>query len=240
MSRPVVAAAVLLGTVATACHGQVAPVPSAARANNRLTAAEERAGWVLLFDGSTTRGWRGYMKPVMPDGWKVVDGALTRTGPGGDIVTTATWRNFELVLDWKISPGGNSGVFYRAIEGPEAIYYSAPEMQVLDDDVHPDGRSPLTSAGADYGLYPAPRGAVRPVGEWNTARVLVRGDHVEHWLNGVQTAGYELHSADWSRRVAESKFKQWPEYGQAAEGFIGLQDHGNWVAFRNIRIRRLP
>lgn len=231
---------ILLLFAATACQAQTVPVPSAARANNRLTAAEERSGWVLLFDGTTTQGWRGYLKPEMPDGWKVVDGALTRTGPGGDLVTRSTWKDFELVLDWKVSPGGNSGVFYRAVEGPEAIYQSAPEMQVLDDRLHPDGRSPLTSAGAVYGLYPAPRGAVRPAGEWNTARLLVRGNHVEHWLNGVKTADYELHSADWSSRVAASKFKEWPAYGQGAEGLIGLQDHGNWVAYRNIRIRALP
>lgn len=209
---------------------------------NTLAPAEQRAGWKLLFDGATTAGWRGYMQTEMPAGWAVVDGALTRLAEGGgDIVTTAKYRNFELTADWKLpEAGGNSGIFYRAIEGPAAIYFSAPEMQVLDDDLHPDGKSQLTSAGAAYGLYPAPRGAVRPVGQWNTARILVNGNHVEHWLNRTKVADYELGSDDWRRRVGRSKFKQWPEYGKAAEGYIGLQDHGNPVAFRNLKIRILP
>ncbi len=208
-------------------------------AQNTLTPAEQKAGWRLLFDGAGTSGWRGYMKTEMPAGWQAVDGALTRVAAAGDIVTVDKYQNFELALEWKISPGGNSGIFYRGIEGPEAIYYSAPEMQVLDDERHSDGQSPLTSAGADYGLYPAPRGVVKPVGEWNAVRLVVKGNRVEHWLNGRKIVKYKLGSADWSQRVAASKFKQWPEYGKAAAGYIGLQDHGNWVAFRNIKIRVL-
>ena len=209
-------------------------------AMNTLTAAERSAGWRLLFDGKTLDGWRAYEagKPVA--GWAVVDGALTRVGPGGDIVTSGMYRNFELTLEWNIEPGGNSGVFYRAAPGSEWIYHSAPEMQVLDDERHPDGQSPLTSAGADYGLYPAPRGVVKPAGQWNQVRLVVQGNHVEHWLNGRKIVDYELGSADWLARVARSKFAEWPEYGKAAEGFIGLQDHGNRAAFRNIRIRVLP
>ena len=211
-----------------------------APAPNMLTRAEQRAGWKLLFDGVSTGGWRNYLKPDLSAWWQVVDGALTRGGRAGDIVTRDRYRNFELLVDWRIATGGNSGIFYRGIEGPEAIYYSAPEMQVLDDAVHPDGKSLLTSAGSAYGLYPAPRGAVKPVGEWNTARVRVDGNHVQHWLNGVKMADYEIHSADWNARVAASKFKQWPEYGQAPKGYIGLQDHGDFVAFRNIKIKVLP
>lgn len=208
---------------------------------NALSLQEREAGWRLLFDGSTRAGWRAYDKPGMPEGWSVVDGALTRVARGGgDIITTESFRNFDLSLDWKLQTGGNSGIFYRAALGSDAIYFSAPEMQVLDDAVHADGQSELTSAGSVYGLYPAPRGLVRPVGEWNTARVLVNGNHVEHWLNGQKIAGYELGSEDWRRRVGSSKFKAWREYGQAAEGHIGLQDHGDWVAFRNIKIRVLP
>lgn len=207
---------------------------------NALSSPERQEGWRLLFDGSSTAGWRAYDQPAMTEGWQVVDGALTRTGRGGDIITTESFRNFDLMVDWKIRPGGNSGLFYRAALGSGAIYFSAPEMQILDDSVHVDGKSDLTSSGAVYGLYPARRGVVRPVGEWNTARVLVNGDHVEHWLNGQKIAEYELGSEDWRRRVNSSKFKQWPEYGKAAEGHIGLQDHGDWVAFRNIKIRVLP
>jgi len=225
------------GTASACAQGmgggaQVAP--------NTLSAAEQQAGWRLLFDGQTTKGWRGYMLDSMPSGWQVVDGVLARVAPAHDIIFNEKFKNFELLVDWKIAPQGNSGIFYRAIEGPEAIYYSAPEMQVLDDSGHADGRTQLTSAGAVYGLYPAPRGLVKPVGEWNSARILVNGNHVEHWLNGQLVAKYELGSADWSDRVAKSKFKEWPEYGKASEGYIGLQEHGNWIGYRNIKIRVLP
>ena len=156
-------ASFLLATVAIGSgHAQSGPAASAAAVANTLTHAEHQAGWTLLFDGTSTAGWRNYLKPGLSEGWRAVDGALTRVGRAGDIVTQGIYRNFELLVDWKTERGGNSGIFYRGIEGPLAIYYSAPEMQVLDDDVHPDGKSPLTSAGAAYGLYPAPRGAVRP------------------------------------------------------------------------------
>ncbi len=207
---------------------------------NALTHAEREAGWELLFDGHSTDGWRGYMMDTMPDGWRVVDGELTRVGPGRDVITVEQFENFELTLEWRIELGGNSGVFFRAVEGPGSIYFGAPEMQILDDANHPDGRSALTSVGSNYALHPAPRGVAHPVGEWNSVHIVVDGDHVQHWLNGVPTADYELGSPDWSERVAASKFNQWSEYGQASRGHIGLQEHGGFVAFRNIKIRRLP
>lgn len=211
------------------------------RAPNRLTDAERKAGWKLLFDGSGTTGWRSYKSATAPiGGWQAVDGALTRMARAGDIISNESFKDFELRLEWKLDPGGNSGIFYRAAEGSEAIYYSAPEMQVLDDDGHADGKSELTSAGSAYGLYPAPRGVVKPVGQWNAVRIVVKGNHVEHWLNGKRIVEYELGGADWAERVKNSKFKEWPEYGKAAEGHIGLQDHGDRVAFRNIKIRTLP
>lgn len=216
---------------------------SAQQPPNSLTETERAAGWILLFDGRTTEGWRGYGRKDMPAGWRVVDGALTRVGPAGDIVTTRSFRNFELALEWMVEPGGNSGIFYRGVESDtprlKPLFRSAPEMQVLDDTGHADGASPLTSAGANYGLYPAPRGIVRPAGQWNQVRIVVQGNHVEHWLNGTKTVEYELGSPDWLERVRNSKFGQWPEYGTAAEGVIGLQDHGDRVAFRSIKLRRL-
>ena len=226
--------------------GQPAPVggDAAMRATegavSTLTPAEQAAGWRSLFDGKTTAGWRGYMKADMPSGWQVVDGALTRVGPGGDIITTDQFANFELALEWKVAPAGNSGIMYRVIEGPQNTYQSGPEMQVLDDARHADGKSPLTSAGALYGLYPAAAGVVRPAGEWNAVRIVANGAHVEHWLNGVKVVDYELWSPDWERRVAASKFHEWPPYGRAKRGHIALQDHGDWVAYRNIKIRVLP
>jgi hypothetical protein len=210
------------------------PVPGAA-----LSAADKAAGWVMLFDGSGTEAWRGYKASALPAGWSVVDGALTRTGPGGDIVTRTTYGNFELTLEWKISPGGNSGIMYRVTEDNEASYESGPEMQVLDDAAHPDGGNRLNSAGACYGLYAGPAGVVKPAGEWNRVRIVVVGSHVEHWLNGVKMVEYTLGSPEWLAKVAASKFSQWPGYGKAARGRIALQDHGDEVAFRDIRIREL-
>jgi len=207
---------------------------------NTLTRAEREAGWELLFDGRTTGGWRGYNMDEMPDGWRVVDGALTRVGPGGDIITTEQFESFDLVIEWKVELGGDSGIFYRAVEGLEQIDMGAPEMQVLDDENHADGGSGLTSSGSNVGLHPAPPGLARFAGEWNFARILVSGDRVEHWLNGVRIIAYELGSPDWVERVAASKFRDWPEYGRAAAGHIGLQDHGDRASFRNIKIRRLP
>jgi len=204
---------------------------------NTLTPAEQKAGWRLLFDGQTTKGWRSYTADSMPDGWQVVDGALTRVSRAGDIITKDKYRDFELMVDWMVPPGANSGIFYRAALGSEAIYWSAPEFQVLDDARHADGKSLLTSSGSVYGLYPAIPGVAKPAGEWNTARIVVRGNHVEHWLNGKQFASYELGSEEWKTKVKASKFAAWPEYGKATEGYIGLQDHGDRVAFRNIKIK---
>ena len=207
---------------------------------NQLTPAELQAGWELLFDGHSADQWRGYRQKSVPPGWQVVDGTLTRLAPAGDIITKKEYRNFELALEWKIAPGGNSGIMYRVTEAADQTYETGPEMQVLDDARHPDGKSRLTSAGACYGLYPSPAGVVKPAGEWNAVRIVVNGNHVEHWLNGVKVVEYELGSPDWVARVAGSKFHQWPGFGKAARGHIALQDHESVVAYRNIRIRELP
>ena len=206
---------------------------------NTLTTAERAVGWRLLFDGRTTTVWRGFRKQTMPKGWQVVNGALTRVGGGGDIITKQKYKNFELAIEWNVDPGGNSGIFYRASEDDD-LPWTAPEMQVVDDARHSDGKSRLTAAGSDFGLYPAPAGIVKPAGQWNQARILVNGRHVEHWLNGVRLLQYELNSPDWEVRVMGSKFAGHPQYGRNAEGYIGLQDHGDRVAYRSIKIRVLP
>jgi hypothetical protein len=238
-----------LGTSLVACAGSqpnseeragVQGTAQGALSVSPLTPDEQAAGWRSLFDGETTAGWRGYKQREMPRGWQVVDGALTRVGDGGDIITTDQFANFELALEWKVAPGGNSGIFYRVTEDGEKSYHSGPEMQVLDDARHQDGRSRLTSAGSLYGLYAAPAGVVKPAGEWNAARIVVNGSRVEHWLNGVKVAEAEIGSPDWEKRVGELKFKEWPTYGRAKRGHIALQDHGDWVAYRNIKIKVLP
>lgn len=205
-----------------------------------LTPEAPDTAWKALFDGKTTAGWRGYRSKTMPAGWQVVDGALTRVDSAGDIVTNDKYANFELALEWKVVEGGNSGIFYRVSEDSDNPWRTGLEMQVLDDARHPDGRSPLTSAGSLFAIYPAPRGVVRPAGEWNAVRILVNGHHIEHWLNGVKVVDAELGSPDWEARVKRSKFATMPGYGKNDTGYIGLQDHGDRVAYRNIRIRILP
>jgi hypothetical protein len=219
-----------------------APQTSAAQtsaAPNTLSAEERAAGWKLLFDGTSTAGWRGYGTDTMPSGWQAVDGSLARVSRAADIITKEQFGDFELVLDWKLEPRGNSGLFYRAVEGLEWIYHGAPEYQLLDDAGHSDGRSPLTSAGSLHSVYAVPRGVVKPAGEWNSTRVVARGTHVEHWLNGQKVVEYEQGGAEWAQRVAGSKFANWAQYGKSMQGHIGLQEHGGRAEFRNIKIREL-
>ncbi|MBI2071823.1 MAG: DUF1080 domain-containing protein [Gemmatimonadetes bacterium] len=236
MIMPVPRMSWALLVVSVACS----PVGRAQSQTNALTAAEQAAGWKLLFDGKSTDGWRGYRMDSVPSGWKVVDGALTRVGAGRDLITREQFANFELALEWNISPGGNSGIMYRVTEEYEESYKSAPEMQVLDDAGHADAQSRLTAAGSNYDLYPAPAGVVKPAGQWNLVRILVQRNHVEHWLNGQKVVEYELMGPDWEARVKRSKFVEWPNYGRAKQGHIALQDHGDQVAYRNIKIRVLP
>lgn len=202
-----------------------------------LTAAERAAGWQVLFDGHDTDAWRGYKMDTMPSGWRIVAGTLTKSGSAEDIITRAEYADFELRLDWKLDTGGNAGLFYRGTEEYPKIYWTAPEYQLLDDPNAPDGQSRLTSAGAAYGLYPAPEGVVKPAGGWNSTRIVVKGHHVEHWLNGVELLEYELQSDDWTAKVAASKFAEWPHYGMMPRGHIAVQgDHNGALSLRNIRI----
>ena len=201
-------------------------------------------GWTMLFDGRSTRAWRGYNRGSFPAGcWAVEDGALKTVkseGGGCDLVTRRTYRDFELALEWKVGKGGNSGVFYRAAElpPPAPIWHSAPELQILDDGAHP-AATPQTLAGSLYDLIAPVDKVLRPVGEWNEARVVVRGPHVEHWLNGRKVLEYELGSDALAALIAASKFKDMPRFAREKEGHIGLQHHGEEAWFRNIRIRVL-
>jgi 3-keto-disaccharide hydrolase len=240
-SRPSVSAAaiVVIGTW-IACSSPDQPTqPSSDEGSNTLTSAERAAGWRLLFDGRKTSGWRGFRQQNAPAGWQVVDGALTRVGSAGDLITIDQFTSFELMLEWQIAEGGNSGIMFRVSEAADATYLTGPEMQVLDNARHPDGMNPLSSAGACYGLYPPREDVTRPVGSWNQVRLVANGSRIEHWLNGVRIVEYELGSADWLARLQASPFRDVPSYGREARGHIAVQDHGDRVAYRSIKIRVL-
>jgi hypothetical protein len=232
-----------LGLIAAGCTSVGNSVPAAsstASGATPLTAEQRAAGWRSLFDGTSTSAWRGYKEQSFPAGWTIVDGILTKTGSAHDIITRDQFGNFELALDWKIAPGGNSGVFYRGTEEYDHIYWSAPEYQLLDDALHPDGKSRLTSAGAAYAVYPSPAGVVKPAGQWNSTLIVVNGNSVQHWMNGQKLLEYDFGSPDWEAKVKASKFVAYPHYGRASSGYIGLQgDHDGTLWLRNIRIREI-
>lgn len=214
---------------------------------NTLTDEEKQAGWRLLFDGRTTADWRGFKSKVMPASWRVEDGSLlSRPGKGdsrGDIITVDQFDDFELRLDWKMTRGGNSGVIYRATEEYRNVWDSGPEYQILDNKGHVDGLNPLSSAGACYAAFPPAKDVTRPLGEWNQARIMARGNHVEHWLNGDKLLEYQIGSERWRAHVKTSKFFAsaygQSNWGRSLKGHIGLQDYGGAIEFRNIKLRAL-
>jgi 3-keto-disaccharide hydrolase len=217
-----------------------APAVSTTSGATTLTAEQRAAGWRSLFDGTSTSAWRGYQSPTFPAGWSIVDGVLTKSAAVGDLVSKEQFGNFELALDWNLLPGGNAGLFYRGTEDYDHIYWSAPEYQLLDDANHPDGKSRLTSAGAAYALYPSPAGVVKPAGQWNSTLIVVNGNRVQHWMNGQKLLEYELGSPDWEAKVKASKFVEYPKYGRATRGYLGIQgDHEGVLSIRNVRVREL-
>ena len=223
-------ALLLAGTSCARAQESISPLPPGVKAG----------AWTDLLNGSAA-SWRGYKVDSLPSGWRydAAAGTLTRERPAGDIVSRAEYTDFELELEWRVGLKGNAGVFYHATEATDVIYENAPEMQILDNGGHNDGKNPLTSAGSNYALNAPSADVTRPVGEWNQARIVILGPHVEHWLNGTKVVEYELWSPAWVESVKKSKFDQWPTYGLARRGHIGLQDHGDVVAFRHIRIREL-
>jgi hypothetical protein len=231
-----------------------AAISASAQTPNTLTPKEKAAGWHLLFDGKTTQGWRSARSSTFPaTGWAVQDGTLAVTetggeesGNGGDLVTTRTYSNFELSVDFKTSPGANSGILYFVDLDlmPWHNGHGSPigfEYQILDDNLHPDARRGKDGDRTVASLYdmiaPAANKPIKPVGEWNTARIVVRGKHGEHWLNGVKVLEYDRDSPQFKAILANSKYNVFPTYGQSATGYILLQDHGFPVSFRNIKIR---
>ena len=207
---------------------------------NTLTADETAAGWKLLFDGKTLAGWQPIGKSGIPTkGWTVLDGAifLGKGARGGDIVTVEHFGDFELTWEWKIGAVGNSGVKYNLPTPERNIGF---EYQLIDDENHPDGkrggRSHQTAALYDL-IEPAAERKVKPVGEWNQSRLLVQGAHVEQWLNGVKIVEFDMGSDDLTARIAKSKYRREPNFGVKTKSPILLQDHGDEVAFRNLKVR---
>ncbi len=204
--------------------------------------------WITLFDGHSVAAWRGFRTDTFPSIWTVENGLL-RTIPISDpsqkkdrvdIITKETFSHYILELEWKVAPRGNSGIFVHVSEDTEVIWRVAPEMQILDDDLHPDGENSLTSAGALYDLIaPSENKIVHPVGEFNHVRLEVRGSYVQHWMNGVKLLGYELGSDQLNRLIAQSKFAEYPNFAKFRSGSVGLQHHGEETWFRNIRIKPL-
>lgn len=226
-----------------------APIPAKL---NTLTQAEIDEGWTLLFDGKSTDNFRGYNSEIFPEkGWVIEDGTLHvmgsgkgEAGGGGDIITKKMYKNFELSLEWKVSEGGNSGIFYLAQEKPDQpIWKSAPEMQILDNERHPDAKLGVDgnrAAGSLYDLIPGDMALVKPAGEWNHVKILVYKGTVVHWVNGQNVLEYHLWTDDWKNMVLNSKFKDYEDFiNTAEEGYIGVQDHGDDVWFRNIKIREM-
>ncbi|MEO6079601.1 MAG: DUF1080 domain-containing protein [Steroidobacteraceae bacterium] len=246
-----------------ACSVVLAATAAETAPPNTLTAAEKAAAWKLLWDGKTSVGWRTPTSEQFPvRGWSMTNGALSvlptnggESGGGGDIITTEKFSRFELTVDFKITEGANSGIKYLVQPNISPIDKNTgeptdigsaigPEYQVLDDLRHPDakaGRNGNRTLGSLYDVMPAAATKKpNPIGEWNTARIVVNGNHVEHWLNGELVLEYERGSAAFRKEVAASKFKNIPNFGEWADGHILLQDHGNMVSYRSIKIRVLP
>ena len=207
---------------------------------NTLTQKEKTEGWRLLFNGKNLDGWRKFQGKEI-SGWKVIDGVLNNSGVGsdhgGDIVTLEEFKNFKLSLEWKVAPQSNSGIFYHVNEKlGGAIYESAPEYQLIDDKGWPDKIHDDQYSGADYAMYAPQNAVVKNINEWNETLIIVEGSHVQHFLNGVKVVEYNLWDADWNLRKEKGKWKDFPSYGMAKKGQIGLQDHGGLAQFRNIKI----
>ncbi len=233
-------AALLLGfflATGTACEQQ--PGSRAAGEEGGGGARVDAEGWQAL----GPENWRGFRRDRLPEAWVVEDGVLhfRSEGEGGDIVTKEQYENFELELEWKISEGGNSGIMFRVSEDHDTPWRTGPEFQVLDDAGHPDALNGADRlAGANYDMHAPSKSVVKAAGEWNQTRIVANGQHIEHWLNGEKIVEYELESDAWKQRIAESKWIDMPNYGKEKSGHISLQDHGDPVWYRNIRIRRLP
>lgn len=217
---------------------------SAQQGMNTLNDKEVKEGWKLLFDGKTTSGWRKFKGDKAGSGWKVDKGTLfmDNTAPGserGDIITDKEYENYELSLEWKIDSCGNSGIIFNSVEDEKyrTVWVTGPEMQILDNSCHPDAKINKHRAGDLYDLIACKKETVRPAGEWNQVRLISKNSNYEFWLNGTKVVEFTMHTPEWDEMVRNSKFKDMPDFGKARKGHIALQDHGDKVWFRNIKIR---
>jgi len=212
------------------------------QADNTLSESEKKQGWKLLFDGKTTDGWRTY-KNQEQNSWEIVKGQMhTKNDEAlkhSDLITKDQYKNFELTLDWKVDKGANSGIIYHLLETHDASYETGPEYQLIDDAGYTDKLEDWQKSGADYAMHPPAQLTAKPVGEYNHTRLVVKDGHVEHWLNGVKVADFEAWTPEWEKLKKEGKWKDYPDYGISKTGFIGLQDHGGGVWFKNIKLRKL-
>ncbi|WP_276372301.1 DUF1080 domain-containing protein [Chryseolinea sp. H1M3-3] len=213
-------------------------------AQNTLTAKEKKEGWQLLFDGKSTSGWRNYRSDKINTRWKVSNGELyldKTVKETGDIITEKEYQDYELAMDWKIGACGNSGIIFNVVEDDQYqnTYHTGPEMQVLDNTCHPDAKIIKHRAGDLYDLISCSKETVKPAGEWNSVRIVSKNAKMEFWLNGTKVVEFTMHTPEWDAMVAKSKFSTMPGFGKSLEGHIALQDHGDPVWFRNIKIREL-
>jgi len=213
--------------------------------DNTLTAAEKKQGWELLFDGKSLKGWHMFQNKSA-DCWGVKDGVLYCKGSEtdksdlrADIITDKQYAQFELSVDWKIAPQGNSGIMYHVTEDQQAAYLTGPEYQLIDDEGFPQKLEDWQKTAADYAMYTTTSRPTKAVGEWNTTRIVVNGAHREHWLNGVKVLEFEAWTDDWNKRKSTGKWKDTPSYGINKTGAICLQDHGSGVWFKNVKLRKL-
>ena len=215
--------------------------------SNTLSPKEKKQGWILLFDGTTLNGWKGFNVTDVPKNWSVEEHELTCYGRGGDmggdILTAEKYTDFEFVIDWKISAQGNSGIFYHVVEGTQYHnpYENAPEYQLIDDLGWPEKLEEWQKTGADYCMHLADvtKKVLNPIGQWNHTKIVFNKGHVEHWLNGKKIVEFQAWTPDWFEKVKASKFKDMPDYGKAKTGYIGLQNHGSRICFKNIKLRKL-
>lgn len=227
---------VLATSIAFSAHG----------ADNELSVAEKADGWELLFDGKDiNKNWRGYKMDSSPTKWEIEDGAIffnpNNYGTGGDIISHEQYSEFEFSLEWKVAAASNSGIFYHAVESDDYKfpYETAPEMQVLDNNRHADGKIEQHRAGDLYDLVKSRVENVKPVGEWNKVLIKVKGNSLEHWQNGEMVIKTTMWDDNWASLIKDSKFATWPGFGKSKIGHFALQDHGDPVWYKNIKVKKL-